>query len=211
SESGAIVDAKNDNGRTALMLAAELTEDPKIITTLVKNGAAVNIEDNDGYTTLMHAAVHNQNPEIITTLIKYGANVNKQNVMGKTALITAAESNQNPEIIMALIKNGANINARAPKWGIVLPFMIQSSTSPLTNNKVNFQDKENIGATALMAAAALNQNPDIVTTLIMNGANVKLKNVDGKTALDYAKDNSYIYNTKAYWLLSDKMYEDEIN
>lgn len=49
--------------------------------------------------------------------------------------------------------------------------------------------------------------PEMVENAIRNGADVKVKNAEGKTALDYAKDNPHIYRTKVYWLLNDRMYE----
>lgn len=39
--------------------------------------------------------------------------------------------------------------------------------------------------------------------LLKSGADPKIKDVSGKTALDYAKDNKDIYGTDAYWSLND--------
>ena len=58
-----------------------------------------------------------------------------------------------------------------------------------------------------MICAKFGKSPEVLETLIKAGANVKVKSDEGKTALDYAKDNPHIYRTKAYWLLNDKMYE----
>lgn len=65
-----------------------------------------------------------------------------------------------------------------------------------------------MGATPLMwAVMHNNQNPKIIEILIKHGADVKSKHKSGKTALDYAKENPYIYRTNAYWLINDKMFE----
>ena len=61
--------------------------------------------------------------------------------------------------------------------------------------------------TALMYAAKHNKNSKIVTTLIANGANIKLKDATGKTAFDYIKINKYLKDTKAYWQLNDTQYK----
>ena len=92
--------------------------------------------------------------------------------------MVAAWFNQNPAVIETLIKYGANIKER---------------------------DKD--GMTPLMLAARDNQNPEAIETLIKHGADAKTKDKDGRTALDYAKENPIIYQTNAYWLLNQKMYE----
>lgn len=72
---------------------------------------------------------------------------------------------------------------------------------------LDFSEKDETGHTVLMYAASNNQNPEIIETLLKHGANVKDRNIDGETALDLAKENPHLYNTKTYWLLNDKMYE----
>ena len=52
-----------------------------------------------------------------------------------------------------------------------------------------------------------NSNPAIIETLLEAGANAKAKDKEGKTAIDYAKENEKIYKTKAYWKLNDALYE----
>ena len=42
--------------------------------------------------------------------------------------------------------------------------------------------------------------------MIKSGADVKAKSSDGKTVLDYAKENKNIYNTDVYWELNDAFY-----
>ncbi len=48
--------------------------------------------------------------------------------------------------------------------------------------------KRNDGKTALMWAAAQNNNPDVVSVLLKAGADVNAKRNDGKTALDLAQE-----------------------
>lgn len=52
---------------------------------------------------------------------------------------------------------------------------------------VNIDFKDDLGQTALMYAAC-SGNSDIIKVLIANGANINLKNEEGKTALDIAQD-----------------------
>jgi ankyrin repeat protein len=132
---------------------------------LIKAGADVNAKDKSGWTPLIFAARSNPNPEIITALITAGADVNaKCENLGWPPLIWAAIANPNPEIITALIKAGADVNA-----------------------------KSKIGWTPLMSAAGYKKNSEIITALTKAGADTGERCNEGKTALDYARENK---NTK---------------
>ena len=61
--------------------------------------------------------------------------------------------------------------------------------------------------TPLMRAAGNNSNPEVIEVLLNADANAKAKDKEGKTALDYAKDNKKIYKTKVYWKLNQLKYE----
>src|SRR5208337_1198357 len=70
---GADIKARETDGRTPLLLAAEDNQNPEVIIVLLQAGADVNARDKDGQTPLMYAARKNQNPEVITALLKAGA------------------------------------------------------------------------------------------------------------------------------------------
>ena len=54
----------------------------------------------------------------------------------------------------------------------------------------------------------LNQgNPEVIDVLLDNGADGTLESDIGKTAFDYAEENSFIKDTDAYWRLNDAQYE----
>ena len=124
--------------------------------------------------TLLYAARENSNPEILQVLIENGADVNATGEDGWTPLMFAA-GNPNSEILQALIENGARLN---------------------TINEDGF--------TALMFAARHNSNPDVVTELLKNDADVSIKSIEGKNALDYANENENLKGTDAYELLRQK-------
>ena len=109
----------------------------------------------------------------IEEAIKYGANVNASEQTGWTALMVAAENNSNPEVISVLLENGANVNAR----------------------------DELLGGTALIFAALKNTNPEIISRLLENGADASIKDKTGKSAIDYASNNTNLKNTasKGWW------------
>ncbi|MCX6088872.1 MAG: ankyrin repeat domain-containing protein, partial [Candidatus Atribacteria bacterium] len=69
---------------------------------------------------------------------------------------------------------------------------------------VNARDKD--GRTVLMWAAAYNQNPEVITTLIKAGADAKIVDNHGKKAIDYAEENEKLKGSSAYWELNDASY-----
>ncbi|NCB46914.1 hypothetical protein EOM81_07845 [bacterium] len=107
-KAGADANAKDQNGRTALMLAAALANDPELITALIKSGADVNIRDKEEQTPLMLAAMLNSNAKIIASLIDGGAEVNAVDKKGFSALMFASAFTKNSQVIMALVERGAN-------------------------------------------------------------------------------------------------------
>jgi ankyrin repeat protein len=94
-KAGADVNARNENGQTALMRAAWHKKNFEMVSLLLKNGADVNAKNNDGDTALMRAA-DNDNPEVVSLLLKNGANARVKNKEGKRA-IDYAENNPNFE------------------------------------------------------------------------------------------------------------------
>jgi ankyrin repeat protein len=60
--------------------------------------------------------------------------------------------------------------------------------------------------TALMHAAATNQNPVVVSDLLDAGADPHGKSSDGLTAFDYAQRNKMLKGTPMYWDLNDSQY-----
>ncbi|GIV30361.1 MAG: hypothetical protein KatS3mg028_1427 [Bacteroidia bacterium] len=81
---GADVNAKDEDGRTALMKAAELGH-KEVAELLIQHGADVNAKDEDGETALMKAAF-NGHKEVAELLIQHGADVNAKDEDGETAL-----------------------------------------------------------------------------------------------------------------------------
>src|SRR5208337_5502443 len=89
-DKGAEVNAKNDNGSTALM-AASLQGHPEIVQALLAKGAEVNAKNNNGSTALMAACLQGHR-EIVEALLAKGAEVNVKNNNGSTALMAASSN-----------------------------------------------------------------------------------------------------------------------
>lgn len=167
---GADPNARDYFGKTALMYAAEKNLDFNALWWLYRAGANVNARDNDGQTALMYAATSNNNPKVVKVLLKAGADINSRDNAGRTALMHAARNNGNSEIIKTLTQTeGVDVNAQS-----------------------------NTGMTALIWAVCYSSNPEVVTELLKSGANVKLTDKGGLSAVDYAPQNENLAGTNAY-------------
>jgi ankyrin repeat protein len=107
--SGAPINAQDQEGTTALMSALESREVAKLLLT---RGADVTLRTKDGATALLYAAGRNV-PWLIKPLIERGADVNARNGRGQTPLMWATGAIDwvaKPEVMHALIDSGADVN-----------------------------------------------------------------------------------------------------
>ena len=86
------VNAQNNNGQTALLLAC-IYRQQNMIKLLLENGSYADIPDNAGNTSLHTAVLRNCSKRIIRTIIESGANVNATNKQKRTALMSASKKN----------------------------------------------------------------------------------------------------------------------
>jgi ankyrin repeat protein len=130
-------------------------------------GSDVTKTDETGYTPL-HAVFQSggalDQKEKVEFLLANGANINAVTSNGSTPLMMAVGLiNANLEAVQALLSGRPTINA------------------------VNVQ-----GQSALMIAAANTRNPAIISLLLNAGANAKIEDNTGRTALDWFDRNRWI-------------------
>ncbi|MDR1740446.1 MAG: ankyrin repeat domain-containing protein [Synergistaceae bacterium] len=117
---GADVNAKDKDGVTALIYAAE-GNNPEVLTVLIEAGADVNAKAKNGATALACAALFNSNPEVISVLVKAGADVNAKDDEGWTVLLHAAESKVNAKgKTEVLLEAGANVLSKTNDGSTIL-------------------------------------------------------------------------------------------
>jgi ankyrin repeat protein len=111
------IDAKDENGRTALILAA-LFGYTQPAEKLLDAGANIQSEDHNGYTALHWAAAMGQ-ANAVRTLMSRGANTEAKGHEGATPLICAAafdhseeKDNQYVRTVEALLAGGSYAGAR---------------------------------------------------------------------------------------------------
>jgi ankyrin repeat protein len=105
---GANVNAKDDDGRPALIIATDMGE-PALVKFLLDQNAHVD-ETNKatGETALMRAAEAGDKVSV-GVLLYYKANVNEQDKHGETPLIKASRAGRR-EIVKILLDTGADVN-----------------------------------------------------------------------------------------------------
>jgi ankyrin repeat protein len=97
---GADVNARYEDDRTALMIAAWYGY-IEIIYLLNQAGAELDARDTDGWTALMHAS-YNGHVEAVTLLVQFGADVTVENNDGQTAKDLAANTSFKDAIVIIL-------------------------------------------------------------------------------------------------------------
>ena len=169
---GTEANARDRRDITPLHYAAQLNDNPAVITALLEAGAEVDARDLGGWTPLDYAARGSNNPAVITALLEAGAEVDARDPGGWTPLDYAARGSNNPAVITALLEAGAEVDA---------------------------QDEG--GLTPLHWAAQLNDNPAVITTLLDAGADAAAEDAEGLTPWDYAQINEALEGIDAYWRL----------
>ena len=160
---GADVNRLDSRARTPLFYAAVTSN--KILRTLLSNGADPNKQGQEGRTPLMLALMDGESEgSIIKSLLEFGADPNIQDNQGMTALMWAVVAKDRSPyfLINALIRTGG-FRAKGWKTWCAIPeiFVALKREIQLRNVKL----------------------------LLKNGADVRIKNHEGMTALSYAVTN----------------------
>jgi ankyrin repeat protein len=187
-------DARDTEGVTALMHAAEQGH-AAVVGILLKKNANPNLRESSyGMTALMVSAAEGHT-EVVRLLLDSNADVNlKDNNLGATALLGAAEYGHT-EIIKLLLQKGADVNAsdsrgfRALSTAATKGYIETVQTLVQSGADINAQDSK-YGASPLMGGAA-NDHYTVVEYLLKHGADTTLKAKNGSTALDFAKTRGH--------------------
>ena len=175
---GLNIDLQNNKKETALMKAVnrknlDKYEYHNVIKTLLFMTPNLNLQDKNGETALMKA-VDNENFIIVKELVDYSLKI--------------------LEINSRTIKKKNNITMESMKKRLINGVSNDNFTQKLKNYHINSVNEytdiniqNDLGETALIKAIRKKNTP-IIKYLIINGANVNLKDKTGKTALSIAKE-----------------------
>ncbi|XP_075057568.1 kinase D-interacting substrate of 220 kDa isoform X2 [Mixophyes fleayi] len=186
------VDERNENGQTALMLAAE-QGNLEIVQELIRKRANCNLEDVDNWTALISAAKEGH-VEIVRELLDCNANLEHRDMGGWTALMWASYKGST-EVVELLLEKGANPNITGLQYSVypiiwaagrghsdIVKLLLQYGA------KVNCSDK--YGTTALIWAARKG-HLECVKSLLQMGADVDQEGANSMTALIVAVKGGY--------------------
>ncbi|HYJ62911.1 MAG TPA: ankyrin repeat domain-containing protein [Parafilimonas sp.] len=186
---GANINDTAFSGNNALMIACIAGSPYTIVKWLIDNGANPKAKRWNAETALMRAAQYGDTMTIHLLLSK-GLDIN-EHPWGYTPLMYAART-ANWQAIFCLLNNGADANIPDPNNTTILLWAAEQNN--LEAVKAVIKKTKNIntvdslaGMTPLMwAAYNEHDNPQIIQTLLNNGALVNIKSKDGSTALTWA-------------------------
>jgi ankyrin repeat protein len=198
-------------GNSPLFMAFRF-EHRELFDQLLEKGLDVNSRgrnpgNNTNVLTVLHLAVQRRDQATVQKLLEKGANPNLADDSGTVPLFdTVAREPSSLEIMNLLIEKGADVNYAGPGKGLttliyaamnynippeiklqMMKTLLEKGANP------NRQDTQN-GYTALMYSAIDYRTPpetknEILKMLLEKGADRTLKNADGETAMDWAKQN----------------------
>ena len=166
--------------------AAVSQDNAEKISELLIKGFDANTSDSKGQTGL-YIALREPSPKVVQILMDWPkTDVNKLNAQGESHLMLASLKGQ-PAFVSKLIKKGADVNK--PGW---TPLHYAASGGHasviamlLENNA--YIDAESPNGTTPLMMAAMYGSEESVNLLLQEGADPKLKNQQGLTALDFAQ------------------------
>jgi ankyrin repeat protein len=109
---GALVDALDREGKTALMSASK-NGHRDVIELLLEKGAEINAKGRYGKSAMMPASAEGHG-DVVSLLLDRGANVNARDEYHQTALMCAALRGH-AEVVEILLERGADINVKTRK------------------------------------------------------------------------------------------------
>jgi ankyrin repeat protein len=187
----AMVNGKDKNGRTPLLIAAELGH-PGVIELLLEEGADVSAETGTG--DAFHTASYFNRKETVELLLRKGFEINAQSRALGTAL-QAASHRGHKEIVALLLDKGADVNMNGGFQGTALQAAIARRSIDtimlLLSKGADINIQSEIHGTALRTAVIHNYKY-LVELLLRKGAGINTRSGQGnRTAVEWASLYGY--------------------
>jgi len=197
---GSDPEARNREGETPLLLAAEHSSNPWIAAVLLKSGANINAFDNAG-NFILHKSILNEEggPAMIGYLCRRGIEVDRRQGDRKDGFtpLHLAVLQANIKNVDALLRMGAEPLERVGEE-TTLHLIARSSGKKseihapeilelMLEYDFNVNEQDGRGDTPLHIAARNNRSK-LVRILLQHGASPEIKNWSGKTPADVAQE-----------------------
>ena len=166
---------------------------------LIKLGADID-NTNANFKTSLHYIIENNSDRLIESvnlLLSKKANPNIKDKNGNTALHLAVmnahkSKKEYIEVINALIKNNANVNILNNKNQLALNISVINNDTEISNILINAKSELNnmYNGYAPIHTAVKNNNIAITDSLLLNGADVDIKDSKGYSPLAIAVENN---------------------
>ena len=159
----------------------------------LEEGVNVNMRDRLKNTPIIIAAARGRR-DVVELLLAHDAHLEMQDIGNRTALVAAAGKGHG-DIVKLLLSKGADLGPKPPFGKTALIMLVQSTCPPekakdvidiLVKYGADLDAQEADGITALMWAV-LNEDAGKIRVLLDAGADSKVKDSKGATALDMAK------------------------
>lgn len=188
------LESRDREGKTPLLIASSaLVENLATVNALLNAGANKDAIDVHGRSALFFAAEHGH-AQIVERLIDAGVDMDRACNKGETALMAAAKFGHS-KVVQTLLRRGANRDIQDSRGKTALILLLDRSNSPLFQfhvesvqllllggSQVGLNLRDSTGATALYYAA-LDWHTDVVSELLLYGANPNIPGPGGMTPL----------------------------
>lgn len=202
---GVDVNQQDINGNTAFINAA-FKNDIKIIDLLFKSVDNINLSNKKGITALM-SAVQNNSPSVVSYLLENGSDPFLKDIYDNNIAFYLIESFKRENLeqfnnkVTLLNTYGFEIDDTPQGGGnslihITAKKMDLDLVKWLMQYKLNINQKNEEGNTALHIVAMKAKNDKILKFLIRNGANKEIKTDFNESAMDLALENELLLKNK---------------
>ena len=170
------------NNQNLLHLLVLSGKYPEMIDTIISYGIDYKFKDNSGATPLHYAVIREKEAyRWVNKLLNYYDNIDiPDSVYESSPLMWTLYNRQSIKVIQLLLEKGADSNLQAKSGSTPLI----SASVPNTERNISFIDEKTI------------------QLLLDYKADISIKNLDGKTALDFMKENSDFKKTQLFKKLS---------
>ncbi|HEC18659.1 MAG TPA: hypothetical protein ENI97_04885 [Gammaproteobacteria bacterium] len=185
------INQRSNKGKSALMFAASENH-ADVVQWLLEQGADVNATDNYGTTALIVAATAGHD-EVVKLLLENGADATLRDDSGGAALVNAVYFGRVKTVQLLLdyllADKGPGLEKRDAEELLMLASGLGHTdiVSLMVKAGIDPNGRGLKQRTPLMAAAAFDR-PEVAKVLLALGADPEIRDEDGQTALDVARD-----------------------